>query len=132
MCVVTHALAKHSILLVFDKSVQSVMEGLWGSTTNLLIYYVLRHLHYQFNILVGTPRWLYICLSNVNTDTKTIICRYDRQKLTLKDISNCMFVAAMNPTAGSFTIDSRLQRQFCTFAVRYLIALIQSLIRAVS
>ncbi|KAH9636656.1 hypothetical protein HF086_003474 [Spodoptera exigua] len=43
---------------------------------------------------------------------------YDRQKLTLKDISNCMFVACMNPTAGSFTIDPRLQRHFCTFAVR--------------
>nr|XP_049704637.1 dynein beta chain, ciliary-like [Helicoverpa armigera] len=44
---------------------------------------------------------------------------YDRQKLTLKDISNCMFVACMNPTAGSFTIDSRLQRHFCTFAVSF-------------
>ncbi|XP_022817840.1 dynein beta chain, ciliary-like [Spodoptera litura] len=44
---------------------------------------------------------------------------YDRQKLTLKDISNCMFVACMNPTAGSFTIDPRLQRHFCTFAVSF-------------
>nr|CAB3508098.1 unnamed protein product [Spodoptera littoralis] len=46
---------------------------------------------------------------------------YDRQKLTLKDISNCMFVACMNPTAGSFTIDPRLQRHFCTFAVSILV-----------
>ncbi|KAJ0173728.1 hypothetical protein K1T71_010877 [Dendrolimus kikuchii] len=44
---------------------------------------------------------------------------YDRQKLSLKDISNCMFVACMNPTAGSFTIDPRLQRHFCTFAVSF-------------
>ncbi|XP_060805137.1 dynein beta chain, ciliary [Amyelois transitella] len=44
---------------------------------------------------------------------------YDRQKLCLKDISNCMFVSCMNPTAGSFTIDSRLQRHFCTFAVSF-------------
>lgn len=36
-------------------------------------------------------------------------CRYDRNKLTLKDIHNCQYVACMNPTAGSFTIDSRLQ-----------------------
>lgn len=36
-------------------------------------------------------------------------CRYDRQKLTLKDIHNCQYVACMNPTAGSFTIDPRLQ-----------------------
>ncbi|XP_075982942.1 dynein beta chain, ciliary-like [Anticarsia gemmatalis] len=44
---------------------------------------------------------------------------YDRQKLSLKDISNCMFMACMNPTSGSFTIDSRLQRHFCTFAVSF-------------
>ncbi|XP_066519150.1 dynein axonemal heavy chain 17-like isoform X2 [Hoplias malabaricus] len=41
---------------------------------------------------------------------------YDRQKLTLKDIHNCQYVACMNPTAGSFTIDPRLQRHFCVFA----------------
>lgn len=35
--------------------------------------------------------------------------RYDRNKLTLKDIRNCQYVACMNPTAGSFTIDPRLQ-----------------------
>lgn len=35
--------------------------------------------------------------------------RYDRQKLTLKDVHNCQYVACMNPTAGSFTIDPRLQ-----------------------
>jgi dynein heavy chain len=34
---------------------------------------------------------------------------YDRQKLTLKEIHNTQYVACMNPTAGSFTIDSRLQ-----------------------
>ncbi|XP_063367395.1 dynein beta chain, ciliary-like [Cydia amplana] len=44
---------------------------------------------------------------------------YDRQKLSLKDISNCMFVSCMNPTAGSFSIDPRLQRHFCTFAVSF-------------
>jgi len=34
---------------------------------------------------------------------------YDRQKLSLKDIHNTQYVSCMNPTAGSFTIDSRLQ-----------------------
>ena len=34
---------------------------------------------------------------------------YDRAKLTLKEIHNTQYVACMNPTAGSFTIDSRLQ-----------------------
>ncbi|KAM9412460.1 dynein axonemal heavy chain 17-like [Salvelinus alpinus] len=44
---------------------------------------------------------------------------YDRAKLTLKDIHNCQYVACMNPTAGSFTIDPRLQRHFCVFAVSF-------------
>lgn len=43
---------------------------------------------------------------------------YDRGKLTLKDIHNCQYVSCMNPTAGSFTIDPRLQRHFFVFAVR--------------
>ncbi|XP_030369376.1 dynein beta chain, ciliary [Scaptodrosophila lebanonensis] len=42
---------------------------------------------------------------------------YDRQRLQLKDIHHCQFAACMNPTAGSFTIDPRLQRHFCVFSV---------------
>ncbi|XP_017082814.2 dynein heavy chain 17, axonemal [Drosophila eugracilis] len=42
---------------------------------------------------------------------------YDRQRLQLKDIRHCQFAACMNPTAGSFTIDPRLQRHFCVFSV---------------
>lgn len=42
---------------------------------------------------------------------------YDRTKLTLKEIQNVMFASSMNPTAGSFTIDSRLQRHFYVFAL---------------
>lgn len=34
---------------------------------------------------------------------------YDRTKLTLKEIHNVMYVSCMNPTAGSFTINPRLQ-----------------------
>ncbi|TNN78389.1 Dynein heavy chain 11, axonemal [Liparis tanakae] len=34
---------------------------------------------------------------------------YDRQKLSLKEIHNTQYVACMNPTAGSFTINPRLQ-----------------------
>lgn len=44
---------------------------------------------------------------------------YDRQKLTLKDIHNCQYVACMNPTAGSFNIDPRLSRHFAFFAVNF-------------
>ena len=45
--------------------------------------------------------------------------RYDRQKLTLKEIHNVQYVACMNPTAGSFTINPRLQRHFSVFAVSF-------------
>lgn len=44
---------------------------------------------------------------------------YDRVKITLKDVHNCQYVACMNPTAGSFTINPRLQRHFCVFAISF-------------
>jgi dynein heavy chain, axonemal len=46
-------------------------------------------------------------------------CRYDRTKLTLKEISNTQYVAVMNPTAGSFIINPRLQRLFMTLAMDF-------------
>jgi dynein heavy chain len=44
---------------------------------------------------------------------------YDRQKITLKDISNTQLLCCMNPTAGSFTVDQRLQRHFWTYSVPF-------------
>ena len=44
---------------------------------------------------------------------------YDRNKLILKEIHNVQYVACMNPTAGSFTINPRLQRHFTVFAVSF-------------
>lgn len=44
---------------------------------------------------------------------------YDRTKLALKVIHKTQYVAAMNPTSGSFTIQDRLQRHFCTFALSF-------------
>ncbi|KAK6645275.1 hypothetical protein RUM43_001551 [Polyplax serrata] len=44
---------------------------------------------------------------------------YDRTKLSLKDIHNTQYVSCMNPTAGSFTINPRLQRHFCVLAVSF-------------
>jgi len=42
---------------------------------------------------------------------------YDLQKMTLKNISKTQVVSCMNPTAGSFNINPRLQRWFATFAI---------------
>ncbi|KAM8981229.1 dynein axonemal heavy chain 11 isoform 1-T1 [Sarcophilus harrisii] len=44
---------------------------------------------------------------------------YDRQKLAIKDIHNCQYVACMNPLVGSFTINPRLQRHFSVFAYHF-------------
>ncbi|XP_065217396.1 dynein beta chain, ciliary [Planococcus citri] len=44
---------------------------------------------------------------------------YDRSKLSLKDIQKCQYVSCMNPTAGSFTINPRLLRHFCVFALSF-------------
>jgi dynein heavy chain len=42
---------------------------------------------------------------------------YDKNKLTLKEVINTQMVAAMNPTAGSFFVNPRLQRHFWLLAV---------------
>lgn len=42
---------------------------------------------------------------------------YELQKMSLKNISNTQVVACMNPTAGCFFINPRLQRWFTTFAI---------------
>ncbi|KAK5608169.1 hypothetical protein CRENBAI_003200 [Crenichthys baileyi] len=44
---------------------------------------------------------------------------YDRQRLVLKEIHNCQYITCMNPTAGSFSINPRLQRHFAVFAVHF-------------
>lgn len=42
---------------------------------------------------------------------------YDLHKLTIKKVDNCQYIAALNPTAGSFQVNPRLQRHFSTFAM---------------
>ncbi|XP_005399408.1 PREDICTED: dynein heavy chain 9, axonemal isoform X2 [Chinchilla lanigera] len=42
---------------------------------------------------------------------------YDRNKLSQKEIMNVQYVSCMNPTAGSFTINPRLQRHFSVFVL---------------
>uniref|UniRef100_A0A8C5QH48 AAA+ ATPase domain-containing protein n=1 Tax=Leptobrachium leishanense TaxID=445787 RepID=A0A8C5QH48_9ANUR len=44
---------------------------------------------------------------------------YDRQKLIAKEIHNCQYITCMNPSAGSFSINPRLQRHFSVFAVHF-------------
>jgi len=44
---------------------------------------------------------------------------YHRQKLVEQDVKDVNMVAAMNPTAGSFLVNPRMQRHFATFAVGF-------------
>ncbi|CAD7704939.1 unnamed protein product [Ostreobium quekettii] len=44
---------------------------------------------------------------------------FDRAKLTQKNINNAQYIACMNPTAGSFIINPRLQRLFMTLAMDF-------------
>ncbi|XP_070583565.1 dynein axonemal heavy chain 11 isoform X3 [Erythrolamprus reginae] len=44
---------------------------------------------------------------------------YDRRTLSVKEINHCQYVACMNPTVGSFTINPRLQRHFAVFAMNF-------------
>jgi len=44
---------------------------------------------------------------------------YDRAKLQVKEIKSTMYVAAMNPTAGSFVVNPRLQRHFFLCAIQF-------------
>ncbi|KFO26066.1 Dynein heavy chain 11, axonemal [Fukomys damarensis] len=44
---------------------------------------------------------------------------YDRQKVMLKEIHNCQYVACMTPTVRSFSVSPRLQRHFTVFAFNF-------------
>uniref|UniRef100_A0A3Q1K2D2 Dynein axonemal heavy chain 11 n=1 Tax=Anabas testudineus TaxID=64144 RepID=A0A3Q1K2D2_ANATE len=44
---------------------------------------------------------------------------YDRQRLVLKEIHNCQYITCMNPTAGSFSVNPRLQVQTCIYTDMY-------------
>lgn len=42
---------------------------------------------------------------------------YDKAKVQFKMVHPVQYLAAMNPTAGCYTITPRMQRHFATFAV---------------
>ncbi len=44
---------------------------------------------------------------------------YDRSKITIKDIGNSQYLCCMNPTAGSFKVNQRMQRNFWCCAVPF-------------
>jgi dynein heavy chain len=80
----------------------------------------------------GTKRLIYFVddlnmpqVDPYNTQTPIALLRqhfdyehwFDREKLTQKNIGNCQYLSCMNPAAGSFSINPRLQRHFLTYAI---------------
>ena len=76
---------------------------------------------------VVSTAWYYTArqLDKYNTQSAIALMRqhldyagwYDPVKLTLKSVIDCQYMACMNPTAGSFLVNPRLQRHFSTFAI---------------
>jgi len=60
----------------------------------------------------GTQRAIELCRQQIEYEHM-----YDMSKLSRKNVINTQMVACMNPTAGSFLINPRLQRWFATFAI---------------
>lgn len=66
-------------------------------------------------------------LDPYNTQTAIALLRqhidyehwYDRQKMSLKDVLQTQYLACMNPTAGSFYVNPRLQRHFWVCAIPF-------------
>ncbi|XP_061675536.1 dynein axonemal heavy chain 11 isoform X2 [Syngnathoides biaculeatus] len=56
---------------------------------------------------------------------------YDRQKLTLKEVQNTQYVVCMNPTAGTFRINPRLQILSCHLTHHHFSLLLQKSFTAV-
>lgn len=51
------------------------------------------------------PRFVFMLSYNLSI-------RYDSQKLSLKEIHKTQYVACLNPQAGSYTINPRLQVRY--------------------
>lgn len=49
--------------------------------------------------------------------------RYDSQKLTLKEIHKTQYIACLNPQAGSYTINPRLQVQYLNLCIAFIYVL---------
>lgn len=48
------------------------------------------------------------------------LSRYDSQKLSLKEIHKTQYIACMNPQAGSYTINPRLQVQYLNLYIAFI------------
>ena len=100
-------------------TLQTIMEGLlekkagitFGPPGNKHIVYYIDDLNMPFVDKYNTqePIAFLRCFSDYELT-------YEREKLGPRKVKNCDIVTSMNPTAGSFVVDGRFQRQFATFS----------------
>ena len=84
----------------------------FGPPTGKKLIYFLDDLNLPYKETYGTQNSLELLRQIV--DHRSF---YDRTDLGFrKEVTDVQFLAGMNPTAGSFTVNARLQRHFTTFA----------------
>ena len=101
------------------KSLQSQMEGhvdkrsgrIYGPPTSKRLVYFIDDLNMPQVDAYGTQSPSALIKQHMDYGSW-----YDVSKLEKKEIQDVQYIACMNPTAGSFTVDPRLQGLFATFA----------------
>ena len=100
-------------------TLQTIMEGLlekkagilFGPPGNKHIIYYIDDLNMPFVDKYNTQEPIAFLRCFVDYEMT-----YEREKLGPRKVKNCDIVTSMNPTAGSFVVDGRFQRQFGTFS----------------
>jgi dynein heavy chain len=100
-------------------TLQSIMESqlekkagiTFGPPGNKTIVYYIDDLNMPFVDTYGTQEPIAFLRCFVDYELM-----YEREKLGPRKVQNCNIVASLNPTAGSFVVDGRFQRQFATFS----------------
>ncbi|GKT34970.1 Dynein beta chain, ciliary, partial [Aduncisulcus paluster] len=99
---------------------QTIMEGplekkagrTFGPPGQMKLIYFVDDLNMAKVDLYGTQAPITLLRQHIDYESW-----YDRSKLALKEVKNVQYAAALNPLAGSFHINQRLQRHFSLFAV---------------
>jgi dynein heavy chain len=103
------------------KALQRIMEGsidkrsgrTFGPPGTKKLIYFIDDLNMSFVDLYGTQTPNALIRQHMDYQSW-----YDTTKLEKKEIQDVQYISCMNPTSGSFTINPRLQGNFCTFSTQ--------------
>eukprot|EP00741_Cyanophora_paradoxa_P005992 tig00000955_g5810.t1 len=102
-----------SLQLIMEQPLEKKTGRQFGPPGSKKLIYFVDDLNMPFVDKYGTQQPIALLRQHMDYQSW-----YDRAKLQLKEIHNCQYLSCLNPTAGSFTVDPRLQRQYATFAVQ--------------